>query len=337
MTNEKPPASFKNKLTLGSVLLIAGSILSIAGSFMSWANLGFLSVSGSSGDGKFTAAAGAVLLIVVIFVYSAKKRNAAITFTIGFLVGLLTLFVTTYDGTNIGNSGNAIISASVGMGIYIVFLGGVLSVLGSISLLANLGKDNFYKLGELSKKNQAILVAMVLFAVAIVLVGYLSANGKAQGSTIGGSSGESSQANTVTSLAQTATATVSEGKDEASLRSVAQQTFDSASAGDYGKYWDFWTNDAQTLLNRQDTIKFFTECRKLTGYTVNIQQIAIQDNSAEIQIQMAGVNETTTFNYEDGGWRYDPSDSLKAKLKGAAASGVEAEVAKEKSAGNCLS
>ncbi|MCL6106840.1 MAG: hypothetical protein M1309_05785 [Actinobacteria bacterium] len=177
MADEISSSGFKEKLTVGSLLLIAGAILSIVGSFMSWANLGFLSVSGSSGDGKITAIAGAVLLVTVIFIYSSKKRNTRVTSVVGFIVGLLLFFLAAYDGTNISNSGSSIIPASVGTGIYVVALGGILSTLGSISVITNLNKDNFFKLGELSKRNKMTAGLMLLLAIGVILLGYFSANG----------------------------------------------------------------------------------------------------------------------------------------------------------------
>ena len=144
---------------------------------MSWASIGFLSVTGFSGDGKITAFADALLLVFVLFFHRGTEKGKNITSIVGFIISLLILFIATYDGTNIGNAGSSWISASVGTGIYVVVLGGVLSTFGSISKISNLNKDNFFKLGELSKRNKMTAGLMLLLALGVVLFGYLVANG----------------------------------------------------------------------------------------------------------------------------------------------------------------
>ncbi|MCL4309926.1 MAG: hypothetical protein M0Z32_04905 [Actinomycetota bacterium] len=256
MSGEIPSSGFKEKLTFGSVLLIVGAVLSIAGSFMSWANLGVFSVSGSSGDGKFTAIAGAVSLIIVLFVYSAKKRNTAIT-TIGFLVGLFTIFVTSYDGTNVSNSGSAIISAGVGTGIYVVFLGGVLSVLGSISLIANLSKDTFYKLGEISKKNKVILVLMILLAIGIAFGGYFSASGKTQGMSSDNPTGGESTTS-VSEQASTNTTQTGTISNDSEITAVAQAAAGVLHDGEYHDWialYQTFNAESQHNISEADYVK----------------------------------------------------------------------------------
>ncbi len=264
MADENPSAGFKDKevhpkLTFGSVLLIVGAILTIVGSFMSWANLGILSVSGSSGDGKITAIAGAVLLVAVIFVYSTKKKNAGITFAVGSLVGLLAIFVTSHDGTNISNSGNDIISASVGMGLYIVFLGGVLSVLGSVSLIANIGKENFYKLGELSKKNKGILALMILLAVGVAFGGYFSASGKAQGTSADNSSiGETATAPSEQSAASAkpaATQTISNDSEIEAVTQAATAVLHDGQYHDWTALYQTFNAESQRNISEADYVK----------------------------------------------------------------------------------
>jgi len=180
MTEVSFSTSFKEKLNFGTTLLASGSIFAIVGSFMAWMSLGVLSVSGFSGDGKITAVAGLIALIFIVFIYSPEPKRSAVTSLLCFLSGLATIFTVTYDGTNLSRVGSTgqLFSANTGIGIYVVFLGGVLMAMGSIATFANINKENFYRLGSLAKQDLLKVVIMTLIAILTIGGAYAVARSK---------------------------------------------------------------------------------------------------------------------------------------------------------------
>lgn len=138
-----------------------------------------------------------------------------------------------------------------------------------------------------------------------------------------------SSANTETAPAAAQTNTV--GKDEASLRPVAQEELDALSAGSFGEAWDLRTDEAKALMSREDYIRLNQECPKLSNFQFQIQKITINGNQAEVRVTVAGFNASYDFVYENGQWRYDPPADVKADYK----LGADQLLAKEKAAGNC--
>lgn len=104
----------------------------VIGSFLPWAKvLGFISVSGTDGDGKITLVLGA-LAIAGIFV---RKRSTQVGVAVLFL---LTLAVGVYDLANITSKIQAAEDeifeggVAVGIGLYLVIVGGLVGLIGAI-------------------------------------------------------------------------------------------------------------------------------------------------------------------------------------------------------------
>ena len=133
-----PPASGAASLSGRTALsrnqiltLVAGAVV-VIGSFLPWAKvLGFISVSGTDGDGKITLVLGA-LATAGIFV---RKRSTQVGVAVLFL---LTLAVGVYDLANITSKIQAAEDeifeggVAVGIGLYLVIVGGLVGLIGAI-------------------------------------------------------------------------------------------------------------------------------------------------------------------------------------------------------------
>lgn len=100
---------------------------------MPWATVttgfGQISVNGTDGDGQLTIVGGIAMLILVIF----SKYLAAL------IVSVITAGILVYDYFNISSSvdveDNAFASASVGWGIQLAAIAGIVTVLASFMLM----------------------------------------------------------------------------------------------------------------------------------------------------------------------------------------------------------
>ena len=174
---QKGQFGFKDKFNLGTVLIFLGAVLAVVGSFMAWATVLALSFSGISGDGKLTAMVGGVLILLLVFVYSGGKVAKIVTITAAVAAGLLVIFVAVYDGTNIGRAGSNFLSASAGTGIYVVAIGGFLAIIGAVCLAVGISADNFYRLGDLPRKQQIGAALIVVMALGTTSGAYFAAKG----------------------------------------------------------------------------------------------------------------------------------------------------------------
>lgn len=103
----------------------------VLGSFLPWARVLFFTLSGTDGDGTITLILGA-LAIAGLFV---KKNGAAIAVAVLFLI---VAGIGIYDYANISNkiaqSDTEFIKdgVTVGVGLYLVILGGVVGLVGAL-------------------------------------------------------------------------------------------------------------------------------------------------------------------------------------------------------------
>jgi hypothetical protein len=114
-----------------NVWMLLGGALIIIGSMMPWATMGFISISGTRGDGALTLVGG---LIVLGLAFAPPKAGVAIA---GFLIsgacGLIAL-------TAFGNMAGVVLDAEptilgspeIGTGLYIMGLGATIGVAGSL-------------------------------------------------------------------------------------------------------------------------------------------------------------------------------------------------------------
>lgn len=111
-----------------SFITLGASLVVIVGAFLPWVTVGgWLSVSGTSGDGSITLVAG---ILAGIFGFIMRKRNTVMPFTIGIL-GLVAVAVSGYDMSEVSNLDPAdsesllLAKASIGSGMYLTFIGGL--------------------------------------------------------------------------------------------------------------------------------------------------------------------------------------------------------------------
>src|SRR4051794_41742691 len=84
------PPTVSNAVSAVSVqaaLALLGGIIMVAGSLGPWATAGFISVSGTQGDGKITLVAGAVALIFTVLMSASK--GGALSATMAVLAALV--------------------------------------------------------------------------------------------------------------------------------------------------------------------------------------------------------------------------------------------------------
>ncbi|MFH1218479.1 MAG: hypothetical protein V1679_01405 [Candidatus Peregrinibacteria bacterium] len=124
-------------LGLGRIIGLSGAALLVVGAFLPWAKImGFLSVSGFSGDGRITLAAGVIAIILILL----KK----VPLWISIILGIVGLAVGGFDYYGISSAANelgavdaenpfaALMTASIGEGLYLTILGGLGLIVGPV-------------------------------------------------------------------------------------------------------------------------------------------------------------------------------------------------------------
>ena len=129
-----------NTANIAAIALGIGGLLVAAGSFLPWitvSSLVSLSRTGldGGGDGILTLGIGVVLLLIAV----ANFARAGLGWgsrMLGFLGGLAAVALATVDGKDEANRlaavSSAYVSGSVGMGIYVVLIGGGVAILVAI-------------------------------------------------------------------------------------------------------------------------------------------------------------------------------------------------------------
>jgi hypothetical protein len=129
----RPPARTRQvaseDLRTGALVTIAGGILAIVGAILPWASIMSISMSGLQGDGMISAGAGAVALVVGL-VCLRKPMSLAMA-TLAIVAGLVALGIAVLDGPNIAKHVGQSGLATMGPGIFVTGLGGVLCILGA--------------------------------------------------------------------------------------------------------------------------------------------------------------------------------------------------------------
>ncbi|MEY4174801.1 MAG: hypothetical protein RI900_1966 [Actinomycetota bacterium] len=130
-TSVSVPHPSGSSLSKNQIIALAAGALVVVGSLLPWAKvLGFISVSGTDGDGKITLVLGA-LAIAGLFV---RKASSLIGVAVIFL---LSLAIGVYDFVNVSNKiteaeGEIFEGGvSVGIGLYLVIAGGLIGLIGT--------------------------------------------------------------------------------------------------------------------------------------------------------------------------------------------------------------
>ncbi len=144
----QPPPSQQNNaaLTLG-LIACGGALLLLIGSYMPWVSVrsifGTFSVNGMDGDGKLTAAAGALALILLIIATTTRSRTL---FVLGALACGGGAAVAIYDIVNVSSeiAGSGLdggVRAEVGIGLYVCALGGLAGLVCGFVAMGNTPGD----------------------------------------------------------------------------------------------------------------------------------------------------------------------------------------------------
>lgn len=122
---------------------------------------------------------------------------------------------------------------------------------------------------------------------------------------------------------------------EDAVKTAAQETFDTYSAGEYGNSWDLWTGAAQKVISRDDYVKVNETCPppvKGIAFEIMKVQLAADGNSASVRTKrnvpaLGSSLATYDFIYEGSGWRWSPEAGTLAMFM--------PERVKQQLAGNC--
>ena len=137
----RPPGTRAgNSINVAAIALGIGGLLVAVGSFLPWitvSSLFSLSRSGldGGGDGIFTLGIGVVLVLVAVVSFAGAGLGWY-SRLLGLLGGLGAVAIATMDGSDLANRlatvSSAYVSGSVGMGIYVVAIGGGVAILVAI-------------------------------------------------------------------------------------------------------------------------------------------------------------------------------------------------------------
>lgn len=125
------------KLTSKQYVSLIGAIMVVVGSFLDWLTadsiFGSIGVKGIDGDGKFTAAAGG-LVILSLLIGSMKQAAVASVVLLG-IAGVIGFADYLDVQDRIESIDAEAIRASVGTGLWLVLAGAIVGVIGGILTL----------------------------------------------------------------------------------------------------------------------------------------------------------------------------------------------------------
>lgn len=115
---------------VAKALLVGGGAVAVVAGFMPWVVLrlplfGQISIAGSEGDGRFTAAGGALVAVVALLRSTGRVGRALLG-----IVGALVVLTATYDMSQVGNA-DARGLASIGLGLYLTLAAGLAMLAGA--------------------------------------------------------------------------------------------------------------------------------------------------------------------------------------------------------------
>lgn len=125
------PASPPSSPTPGIVMTTGGGLVAL-GSFLPWASLGPFSASGLDGDGVITLVLGVIVLgMGIVWLTAGGKRWLPV---VALVSAVLITLVAGYDSMNISTSEPGPFGAelSVGSGLWLTLLGGIVAATGSV-------------------------------------------------------------------------------------------------------------------------------------------------------------------------------------------------------------
>jgi hypothetical protein len=124
------------RLVSGIVTLVGGGLL-LLGSFLPWAQVaslfGTVSVNGTEGDGKITAAVGVAVALVGLVTVANRKARLSI---LAPILGLVGAGAGVLDLANVNDKfasvSSSLVHPSIGIGLYLVILGGIVTLVAAL-------------------------------------------------------------------------------------------------------------------------------------------------------------------------------------------------------------
>ena len=120
----------------GRIIVIIGGILVITGSLLPWTTASNIfnsyEYSGIEGDGEISVVLGIIMIAAALFRFNRPGSRALIAVffaVLAFSFGLIELSAVSEDVNEVKNL-NPLVDASVGLGIYLIIIGGVLGLAG---------------------------------------------------------------------------------------------------------------------------------------------------------------------------------------------------------------
>src|SRR4051794_33541752 len=117
-------------LSVQAALALLGGIIMVAGSLGPWATAGFISISGTQGDGKITLVAGAAAIIFTVLM--SAHKGGALSAAMAVLAALVGGGAGVVDLKNVQNKLQGLGVGSVGWGLYAVIAGAGLVAIGTL-------------------------------------------------------------------------------------------------------------------------------------------------------------------------------------------------------------
>ena len=118
----------------------------------------------------------------------------------------------------------------------------------------------------------------------------------------------------------------------AAVESVAQEEADRYAAGDFGGAWDLWAEEAQGTISREDYIELGEACLG-AGVRINVTKVRlVGDDRAVVRMGVGRFQQAYTMRYEDGAWRWVPTDEALEDYDG----DVDRLIKTMEAKGNCV-
>ncbi|MBA2891618.1 hypothetical protein [Nonomuraea soli] len=175
---------------------------------------------------------------------------------------------------------------------------------------------------------------MVATLVAVVLAVLLLASPGAQ-APAAQAGGPTAVVNVTASASPTPPRTrpPTEPRTEAAAKKAAAKAFDAYAVGDYGRFWDMWTQQAQQVVGRKDYVRRFKLCPQASqGIRWQIQDVAVRGDRATVRAARLILVENYTLAYRAGRWRFVPQPETLAPYR---TKTIEQIVAADKAEGGC--
>lgn len=119
--------------------------------------------------------------------------------------------------------------------------------------------------------------------------------------------------------------------DTAAVTDAAQEQADRFSSGDFAGAWEMWTDDAKAAVPQETYVEYSEACSG-TGMPLEASDARIEnEGEAVVRISLGEFAQSYSMAYEDGEWRWVPTDDTLDKL----AEGADAAIENATSEGAC--